>query len=172
MLFLPPEPRSSAVHRVALSHMSVTKLESHPLVMMIDGYISANVPSIDTPDETLHFTHLKNLRREFLRSDDVYVLRDMLVTMRPVAELHVHFAYMDRDFRPIATKKTMKNCILFDKQGVRLMDLLHVAEKQVAGLLRDEMLRRIDEAGRGGADSALREVAQLRCPLRKADGRY
>jgi hypothetical protein len=173
LLFLPPEPHISAVNRVVLSHVSVTKVKLHPLVMNIDRYISAAVPSIQLPVQELQFTHLKNLRKQFLRPDDVAVLRDMLVTMRPVAELHCHFAYMDRDFAPITTKKNMKNCILFDKQGVRLIDLLHVIEKQVAGLLRDEMMGRIDEAGRGGADPAVRrKVAQLRCPLQKAGERY
>lgn len=160
------DPHISAVTRVTLSHASKAKLRLNPFVLRIDRYISAEVPSLGMRADELQFTYLKNLRGGLLRPDDISLFKDMLVTMRPVSELHLHFSYMDRDFEPIPTNKNMKNCILFDKEGVRLVELLDIIEQQVAGLLRGEMLRRIKEADNHHAHCMIEDkVVQIRCPI-------
>ena len=67
---------------------------------------------------------------------------------------------MDHKFVPIQSYSNMRKCILFDREGVRLVDLLDVIEKQVAGLLREETLRRFDKMSTTGP-----ELAELRSNL-------
>ncbi|KAF2826657.1 hypothetical protein CC86DRAFT_264996, partial [Ophiobolus disseminans] len=140
----PTTPSIATVKKVVLSHMSSTELELHPIVRQIDRYVVAGMPNLDEWERLL-FTGLKNEAAEVLRPDDISSLKDMLVTMRPVAELHLNFYYVDSEFKFVSTRKNMRKCILFDREGVRLVDLLDVVEKQIAGLLRGETLRRIDE---------------------------
>ncbi|KAH7067911.1 hypothetical protein FB567DRAFT_402181, partial [Paraphoma chrysanthemicola] len=146
-----PTIKIGAIDKVVLSHVSRTSVALNPFISQIDRYLIPGVPELQTqqsrhrePDD-FHFTHLKNKAGEFLPPENVGSLADMVVSMRPVTELHLHFRYMDTAFKEIGTRQNMRQCILSNKEGVTLAHVFRVLETQIMGLLRDETLRQIGE---------------------------
>lgn len=158
--------RAKSITQIALSHIDETTLLLHPIVRHIDRYLVGSIPTFDDADRW-QFTHLKNRAGILSRPYDTISVKDMLVTTPPVKEIHVNFRYVNKDLKFIETKKNMRKCILFDKEGVRLVDLLDILEEQVAGLLRLAALDRIDDLIAGGAklDGTRERIAGMRCPI-------
>jgi hypothetical protein len=169
-----PPVRVGAIDRIVLSHVSRSSVALHPFISQIGRYLVPRVPQLQRPgikgrtSEDFHFTYLKNKAGNLFPPEDIGSLSGMLVSMRPVTELHVNFRYIDCNHEEIGTKQSMRQCILYDKDGVTLAHVFRVIEKQIMGLLRDETLRQIGELPVfSGATKDLRErLLYTVCPVK------
>ncbi|KAF2023007.1 hypothetical protein EK21DRAFT_119170 [Setomelanomma holmii] len=169
-----PRVRISSVNQVALSHVSKSSVAINPFIYNIDQYLVPQVPQLQDPEsryrasDDFHFTFLKNKKGDRTPYEDLDFISSMLVSMRPVTELHIHFRYMDCFCNEIGTRQNTAHCILSDKAGVKLVNIFRAIEMQVTGLLRDETLRQIARLPKPTRESKdLREeLLYTQCPIK------
>ncbi|CAO2647121.1 Nn.00g080430.m01.CDS01 [Neocucurbitaria sp. VM-36] len=131
----------------SLSSSNENEIVLNPFVQGIEQYISVVSPNVNARS-TLHsfrFTALKDKSGTRWHPLNVKCVKNTFLTTPPATRVQVHFQYSvwGSFVRPWGA---VQDASLYDENGVKFMDLFEVFEKQVAGLLRKNVLRKIDNA--------------------------
>jgi hypothetical protein len=157
------------IHKVVLTEVSQSAVTLHPFIEEIDRYMVAEIPPLNESGPTSHrmrFASLKNISGDLLQPDDLEYWREMSVTMPPVTEILIHFNYQGKRFEMRPTMRRSQQYKISSTEGVKFVDLFKIVDKQIAGLLRLETLRRINRMPKDCARSAeLRGMLSNAYPL-------
>lgn len=129
-------------HSVSASHDEILL---NPFIKDIGQYSSAKLPDLNYRYQLRQFRFIGLMDRsgKLWHPSSIKCIRDTFVTIPPLTNLQAHFSYENRGMR-LAPWEGEKYIALHNETGIKFMDLFDVFEKQVAGLLKHETIRRIE----------------------------